>query len=356
MSAGWNAMEQLNDHVQLVIDHVEPSGADSFVDFRLLRSNGACATLGVKATEPVPPGEILVENLLRPRFKFNETRVFMGVSLRMKRGNRTALATHKTTLFFVDIDGADIDRSDVEIVDEVLELAEEGTVLAITRSGGGLHIYFRLDSDIFEREDFWEIRAHTAKLTGLKFASMKGTVDTAVIDPGRVVGVWGTFNPKRGQHVVNIYLDKEALPVQAEAPPLKQVVHRKTKISFPEGANKKLAITNYLMRVLEVWPTREVVWKAADILGEATDSPALASQALDLLPDRFIRDIKYPEQGKRRMWTYAKLASVCEALPSEALLRFCGDIIKDRMPNWVAEEPGQVEDIVLSLIRTHIHA
>jgi len=183
-----------------------------------------------------------------------------------------------------------------------------------------------------------------------------GRADSAVCDAARMVGLWGTVNSKWGTGVVVLYEGAgTTVPVSL---PMVQI--RKAMTKLPEwkpGMNPKLFSVRLLLPVANEFPSMKVLDKATEQLLDRlppSGMPGL-SEAYEQCRGVVERaKMSFPKAGGRRMWTYAKLASLVEAFPSSEVLQVAAEVIKSELPDWVNEEPGQIESVVESLVKERL--
>lgn len=272
-----------------------------------------------------------------------------------------------SSLFFLDLDKVK-EEDHLGLVDKVLEISDQIGIepREIVHSGGGLHVYFVATRAMTKEERRITVRHYTKEF---KKRGAPGDPDPAVGDMARIAGLWGSLNSKHQRPVTPIYTNPGAQKVQpkcAVKDPVK--VYEKSLMDFREGMNPRHYSQYYLKKFSEVIPNHWCPLEVEELLREAAKETAKQHGNLDEAKSAFNivsatkmqrvsargDQTKNPLPGRRRMYAYHRLASVVEAFPSAKNLQRFAEVMKLEMFEWVAEEPGQIEDIVESLVRARL--
>jgi hypothetical protein len=286
-------------------------------------------------------------------------RIFVGVCERSgaDQGFPGRNVPLNSSLFFVDIDGTGQDAS-VKDLDKIIGISEGMGFdpLRVAHSGGGFHVYFEAERAMTSGE-----RRATVQSMTYEFAAdprCPGRPDPAVCDAARMVGLWGTINGKYWDGwgnpgaEVSVMYEGSSTPVPVLAA-VERVFRGITKIpEFEVGMNAKVYSLRLLLPIAQEFPSNEVLKVAARVINSNlpdSESGGCAEALSQCISTLARKTLMFPKKGGRRMWAYAKLASVVEAFPDPKVLNAAGEVIKGSMPGWVEEEPGQVDSIVESL-------
>ena len=292
------------------------------------------------------------------------SRLYIGI---LPRAEKDTTKYINSSLFYLDIDKVK-EEDHLALVDKVLEISDQLKIepREIVHSGGGLHVYFVATRPMTKEERRVTVRHYTKEFIK-KGSPVKP--DPAVGDMARIAGLWGSFNSKRGRMVTPIYTNPGAKKVQpkcAVKDPVK--VYEKSLMDFREGMNPRHYSQYYLKKFAEIIPDHWCPLEVEELLSEAAKETAeqhgnieeaksafnivyaTKMQRLSALGDR----TKNPPPGRRRMYAYFRLALCVEAFPSAKNLQRFAEVMKLEMFEWVKEEPGQIEDIVESLVRARL--
>ncbi len=291
-------------------------------------------------------------------------RLYIGILPRIKPERNEYVPS---SLFFLDLDKVE-EENHLALVDKVLEVSDQLKIepREIVHSGGGLHVYFVASRPLTKEERRVTVRHYTKEF---KKRGAPGIPDPAVGDMARIAGLWGSQNAKHKKMVTPIYTNPGAQKVQpkcAVKDPVK--VHEKSLMKFRKGANPRYYSQYYLYRLADEIPDHWCPLEVYNLLREAAEETAgqtgnideaisaftivsaTKMQKLSVRGDR----TKNPPPGRRRMYAYHRLASVVEAFPSAQNLQRFAEAMKLELCEWVTEEPGQIEDIVKSLVRARL--
>lgn len=289
-------------------------------------------------------------------------RLYIGILPRTKPDRNEYVLS---SLFFLDLDKVE-EEAHLGLVDKVLEVSEQIGIepREIVHSGGGLHVYFVASRPLTKEERRVTVRHYTKEF---KKRGAPGIPDPAVGDMARIAGLWGSQNGKHKKMVTPIYTNPSAKKVQpkcAVKDPVK--VHEKSFMRCHENTNLRYYSQHYLYRFADVIPNhwcpaevKDLLQEAANEIAKRTGGVAEATSALNIVSAKKMQKVfaghtKNPDKGRRRMYAFAILASAIEAFPSANNLKRFAKVMKLEMYEWVSEEPGQIEDIVESLVRSRL--
>jgi hypothetical protein len=166
------------------------------IEVRCLRQSGGAQSKWFEASQLATTGA--------PRL-LDGASVYFGANPRKSFGEKDKSGVALCRALFVDLDGVDLDAANHRWLDAGLP-----TPTAVVFSGGGVHLWWKLDEPITDLADFTARQKRLIRLTG---------GDKAIHDPPRIMRYPGTLNVKRGKMSELIDCKAERSYPLAEFPP-----------------------------------------------------------------------------------------------------------------------------------------